>query len=318
MKTPNGAQDVFICFSLPFLINLPDTLAADQPTAIRAEYRVASKPPAGIHIFKRLRSDTPLTTALEVEGGDPFGRFSWSQVQIRFNFESSPELVDCEQDQLVEYAVAACNLLISVYRDICNVPLLRRLAPADIAHFSLCWIADKQVLHRLEYATGHGPLRGRSEEEMQGMENAARARLARGGGVHLTREMELQMFRLFAERDARGALLQSALVFETWLRLQIREALIKQGLRPDQIEAKFKREDGRFHQTEYIAKTLVREVLGIDFAGTAEYRNWREQTAEVRNQLLHGSREDVSLQVAERSILAARAACIAIERLQKQ
>ncbi|MCW5548698.1 MAG: hypothetical protein KIT44_07010 [Opitutaceae bacterium] len=241
-----------------------------------------------------MRTGVAIASPMELEGGDPFGRYSTSDVQVRFNLETSPRVGGLEHSEVVELATVAVNRLIEHYRDLANQSLIRRVSAADLAHFKVRYIGDGTSLHDLVYATGHGPLRGRSKEESEALESQLRGRLQHAGAPALFRELELRARQLYGERDYRGAVIEAAILFESWLKAIVRRQFALRGLPPDQIEAKLRTKDGQHHKANYFARVLLKEATEYDFCATVEYLAWRQQVADVRNDLVHGTRHDVT------------------------
>lgn len=102
------------------------------------------------------------------------------------------------------------------------------------------------------------------------------------------------MHQFYGERDYRGAVVEAAVLFECWLKAYLRERYRAAGLSSDRIEKKFRSEKGRIHSADYVAKSLIKDAVGLDFGNTVEYANWRKLVAEVRNDLVHGTRHVVS------------------------
>jgi hypothetical protein len=295
MKPPAGTTDIVILVSLPFPVHVPDTVVDGQFASIRPEIYVVGDPPAGVHLIRRMRTvGVSIASPMELEGGDPFGRYSTSDVQVRYNLEASPGVAALEHNEVVELATAAVNRLLEHYRDLANQPLIRRVSAADLGHFTIRYLQAGKGLHDMAYATGHGPLRGRSQEEVETLDAQLRGRLQQADGPALFRELELRAHQLYYERDYRGAVIEAAILFESWLKAFVRRQFALRGLPPDRIEAKLRTKEGQHHKANYVARVLLNEATGFDFGITADYTAWRRQVADVRNDLVHGTRHAVT------------------------
>lgn len=312
MKPPTGATDIVILFALPFPVHVPDTIVDGQFASIRPEIYVAGDPPAGIQLICRMRTGIAIASPMELEGGDPFGRYSTSDVQVRFNLEASPRVAGLEHNEIVELATGAVNRLLEHYRDLANQPLIRRVSPADLGHFTIRYLQVGKGLHEMAYATGHGPLRGRIREEAEALDTQLRDRLQRADPPSLFRELELRAHQLYGERDYRGAVIEAAILFESWLKAFVRRQYALRGLPPDRIEIKLRTKEGQHHKANYVARELLKEATGFDFAATAEFTAWRKQVADVRNDLVHGTRHAVAEDEAAACFAAVRSAKEAI------
>lgn len=232
MKPPTGTTDIAVVFALPFPLYVPDTIADGKFEQIRPEFYIAGDPPAGIHLIRRMRNGVAINSPMELEGGDPFGRFSLSDVQVRFNLEASPKLADLDHAEVVERAISALNRLIEHYRDLADQSLIRRVSAADLGHFTIRYLQAGKPIHDLAYATGHGPLRGREPNEVELLDAHLRNRLQATVPPDLFRELELRMHQLFNERDYRGAVIEAGILFECWLKAFVRrQPRLPRGLR---------------------------------------------------------------------------------------
>jgi len=113
----------------------------------------------------------------------------------------------------------------------------------------------------------------------------------------------------------RLAVIQTAVFFEAWLSRFARARFAQAGPSPSAIEAKFLRSDGQPKSATAIAKNLVKEATGVDFSATTEYDNWAKEVRDLRNDLVHGKRFDVTHSEA---IRAHEAVHVAIALLQTQ
>jgi hypothetical protein len=241
-----------------------------------------------------MRAGVPIASALELEGGDPFGRYSTSDLQVRFSLATSPRVAEVEQSELVELATTALNHLIEHYRDVADKPLIRRVSAADIGHFTILYKRGEEHLQATTYGTGHGPLLGRSKDECDAMDLKVRDRLKRLDGPPLFRELELRTQQLFGERDYRGTVIEAAILFECWLKSFVRAQFALRGLTSDRIEAKLRTNKGKPRTANDVARSLLKEATGFDFVASNEFTVWRRQVADVRNDLVHGTRHNVT------------------------
>jgi hypothetical protein len=295
MKPPAGTTDIVVLFSLPFPVHVPDTVVDGQSASIRPEIYVAGDPPAGIQLILRMRAaGVAIASPMELEGGDPFGRYSTSDVQVRYNLEASPGVAELEHNEVVEQATAAVNRLLEHYRDLANQPLIRRVSAADLGHFTIRYLQGGKGIQDVAHATGHGPLRGRSQEEIETLDAQLRGRLQQVDAPALFRELELRAHQLYYERDYRGAVIEAAILFESWLKAFVRQQFALRGLPPDRIEAKLRTNERQYHNAKHVAQVLLKEATGFDFGVTADYTTWRRQVADVRNDLVHGTRHVVT------------------------
>lgn len=295
MKAPEQTTEIRVVFDLPFPLYLLDTARKGQSATIREEIYVAGNPPAGIHILREMKAGiSGMATLLELDGGDRFGRYSSSSLQVRFSLRDSPELRHAEHDEMVRIAVKSVNRLISHYRDLRDQPMIEGLIPADIGHFSVQYNNERTLIHSLPYATGLGPAVGRSHDELERFDQNLRARLQVDSRPKIYRELELRMNRLFLETDYRGCVIEAAVLVESWMKAYVREQFEKRGRTRDEIESAMRDPRGRPVTAHHVATVLIKDSTGVDFEHGNEFRPWRNKVADVRNDLVHGTRHDVT------------------------
>lgn len=304
--------DVLVFFALPFPLHLKDSLLdksrGGSPGSLAEEIIVNGTPPTGVRTILRLNPAAPIQSPLEVEGGDPFGRFMYSEIQVRFNAAVSPEVMKESHDLIVTKAVQVANKLIAQIRDLKSLPSLRILEPGDIVHFRIISCFKDGTQHTMQYATTHGPLHGRTDEEKKNIEDRLRQRLAEDIGVEFFREMELTMLGFLAERQYRLCLVEAAVLFEAWLKAFIKQQLLARGTSSENAKKIFLRNNGRPHDMTHIVEVTVKETLAFNFAATVECNDWRQKVRDIRNALVHGERTFVSEEEARDALKAIYAA----------
>lgn len=126
--------------------------------------------------------------------------------------------------------------------------------------------------------------------------------------VDFLRELDSEIRDYLDLREWRLALIESAVAFEAFVKRYLRERYSRKGLGAPQIEAKFLREDGPPRSVTSLAKKAVQDATGFDFAGATEYRNWEMLVRDPRNELIHGTRFNVSREEAIAAYDAMKAA----------
>lgn len=130
----------YVVFELPFPLLLPDSMGADPDADFAPEIFVSGTPPAGIKTALMSRGGGGFQAWGELEGGDPYGRVSYTRLQVRFNGDVSPEVLSWSTDTLLAAAVDRANALVIHYRDLANQPVLAELSVPDLVHF---WVVEE-------------------------------------------------------------------------------------------------------------------------------------------------------------------------------
>ena len=82
-------------------------------------------------------------------------------------------------------------------------------------------------------------------------------------------------------REWRLAVIESAVLFETYLNTLLRDIYKNRGFKEDQVEDKFHRNDK--YKTPLssfaIAKKLVKDATGYDLESTPEFASWAKNTS---------------------------------------
>ena len=248
----------------------------------------------------------------ELAGGDPYGRWSHTLIQARFHCPTSPEVKAWPDVTIVERAVTATNVLIAHYRDLASQPLLRELSMLDIVHFKIVEEFGPGNAREHWYSTGRSALVVGIDEARRRMEDGLRARIGAAAPVEFLHQLQLDVEAHLSSGDHRLAVIEMATLFEAWLRRYIVHALTTQGSQPHDIERRFTNRSGRFIGVTDIARTLVPEVFGFDFLNSEAGLAWQRDLRDLRNSLVHGSRETVTTEEAKLAIAAGRAAREAI------
>ena len=114
-------------------------------------------------------------------------------------------------------------------------------------------------------------------------------------------------------RKWRLALIEAAVLFEAWLTNFLREAYKKQRLTKQQTDTKFLTVNGSPVSVTHIAKSVVNNAIQFDFGSTQQYLDWETKVRDLRNDLVHGKRFEVSSQEASDAYSTVRNAIVLLE-----
>lgn len=301
-------QNRYVVFDLPFPLRLTDSLSIDDQQG--PPFYVGTSPPCeiGTLLVMSKTGIQGMQARGELAGGDPYGRWSHSRIQVRFHCISYPVVQSWSDPAIVEQAVTATNLLVSNYRDLGNQPLVRELSFVDIVHFKIVEEFGEDDFREHWYSTGRRELVMGIDKDRKRMEEILRQRLAANVSVEFLRQLQLEVEAHVASGDHRLAVIEMAALFEAWLRRYICYVMAKRGVAQSEIDKQFIRQNGSAMGITEIAKILVPKLLGLDFLNSSSGKEWQNDLRDVRNALIHGSRENVSREEVQRAITAGRIA----------
>lgn len=303
-----GTENRYVVFDLPFPLRIRDSVAgAEQQTA---PFFVGTAPPCEIATLLVMSATgvQGMRGKGELEGGDPYGRWSHTRVQVRFHCLTSSEVRQWEDSVLVARAMSAANTLIAHYRDLGNQPLLRELSMLDVVHFKIVEEFGQDKSREHWYSTGRQALVFGVNDERRRMEDVLRQRVQAATPVAFLRQLELDVLAHAESGDYRLAVIEMATLFESWLRRYIVIVLAERGHSQADINRRFVRQNGRFMSVTEIARTIVPEVFAFDFLNSQPGRDWQLSVRDLRNELVHGSCETVTKEDATRALSAGHAA----------
>jgi hypothetical protein len=247
----------------------------------------------GIRFLRRVNPHGSSVLMGEVPG-DRAGRASFSSVKVMFDARAfEPEQL-WDMELFVNLAVEAVNKLLSHYRIISDRPYVQPVTPQVIQKFHLQTQFENGTPQIPEYGAGNGPLRGFGGAIPDSQDLALREAVASDLPPSIYATLDADVRDHLDLRRWRLATIEAAVLFEAWLSSFLRERYARQGLVASQIDAKFLGPDGRPVSVSRMAKSLVRDATLYDFATTQHCQDWELQVRNLRNDLVHGKRFDVS------------------------
>jgi hypothetical protein len=322
-KTSEGVQRMenrCVRFDLPFPLLLPDSLEGDCPDEaddLAPEVLVKAKVSGGIRTRLVFETVAGVTARGVLKGGDPYGRVSYSRVQVRFHIPTNPEAQDWSDDGLIENAVDLVNKVVSGYRAISGQPLLKPLSPVDLVHFQVLAHPPGGSPFWRRVLRGRGPLEVGLNQPQLDLDKKLRAHLLAGEGVPFLRDIELNPFADLYVRDFRLAVVEAETFFEAWLGRKLKAHFKDLGLSEEEVSKKF-RPKGQFKSITWITNNLVPDAWGRDFKETAERDRWAKYCRDLRNEIVHGNKEEVSEAEGRSAIDAVKDACGVISRFAEE
>lgn len=301
--------DRLVKFDLPFPLLLQDSLNLPEDDRDEAAFAepiyVAGDPPAAVRVALRANRRADFVSRGVLEGGDPYGRVTYTRMQIRFNVANSPEILDWSDDLLIGEALRVANRLIEVYRDAAWRPILRHVVLDHVVHFLVIDAFEGDEAPQVRaISRARGPLRMGFGEPEQAIEESVRTRLQTEEPVEFSRELLLDARSHLETEDYRLAVIESEVLFEVWLRGFLVEHLQRQGLADEDVQSRFSHANGTPKSVTTFAKRVVHDVTGFDFSDTAEYERWEQDARNLRNEVVHGQRRIVTKEEAARALEA--------------
>lgn len=240
--------------------------------------------------------------------GDRVGRISFTSVKAMFDLDQFDDALHADASHFVELAVDAVNHFIAHYRIIANRPWINAVTPQMLGDFQFETVYEDGTRDSYAYGASNGPLDGFGGAIAQESDQALRAAVGDQTPPPIDATLDANIRNNLDLRDWRMAAIEAAVLFEAWIVPAIRARLVANGLSTADIDARFSRPNGVPHSVTHIAKTLVYEACQLDFKSTVEYADWAAHARDVRNELVHGSRIDVTRNEAVRAYQSVRGA----------
>jgi len=190
-------------------------------------------------------------------------------------------------------AISAVNEFLRQYRYSTGAYWAQPIGAEDVIEF-LIW-----RLYDGERATGPsvhaspagGPLIGSGSESIVTPERdrAIRIALASEQESPFAFEVLLTAQEHLHRNRYRSAAIDAETAFEVMIAEFLRFHLAEIGRSDEEIESVFRDERGGYVSARILAKDVLRSELGIDFAGTAEFRDWEANVLDLRNEVVHGT-----------------------------
>lgn len=295
-----------VVFDLPFPLLMADLNEG-------GEIWVAGDPPAAIGLHRQLNERGGFRSPGVLLGGDPYGRVTYTKVQVRFHAPTSPEVVDWTDTKLIDQAVKRVNRLVEHYRDVFNQGLARPVSSRHLVHTTVIEDGPSGKTSR-SVGRSAGPLQMGQTDEHRVAEQEVRARLQRNDRPSLLRMLMLEVDARLSIGESRLAVTEAATYSEAWLTLALKDLLRRRGESDPEIEKRFVYANGQPRSTYNIVTKVLPQVTGYTgFPVTREFREW-DKARGVRNDLVHGSELDVS---EDDAVSAARAFFQAIGHLKR-
>jgi len=250
-----------------------------------------------ISFLKRINPHSTTHIACEMPG-DRTGKASFSSVIIEIPLSQIKPEYQEDHPILVDAAIEAINHFIEHYRVWANRPYISTVTPAVIQRFHLTTIYNDNTPHKLQYSTSNGAAHGFGGAISEEVDIKIRESVSKNEPPPLSDVLETNILDHLDLQEWRLALIESAVLFESWLHRYLKDKYKSAKLQDADIEKKFLRNDGIPHSVTYLAKNLVKDATGFDFGSTFEFTNWASKVRDYRNDIVHGSKYIITPQEA--------------------
>lgn len=226
--------------------------------------------------------------------GDRTGRASFSSVRVIFEMAT----VALEHHQnfvpFCNAAVLAINHFIAHYRIVADRPYITSVTTAVIQHFQVTTEFEDGELLQQTYGASGGAMQGMGGSIPADQDNQLRIAVANATLPDLDKTLDANIRNFLDLKDWRLAVIESAVAFEAWISKHLKQVLRSKNATNDEIASVFKDNKGRPRAINDIAQNQIRKVTGYDFSNAPEYGLWATKVRDLRNDLVHGARFDVS------------------------
>lgn len=274
----------------------------------------------GIQFLRRISQNNPANLCGEIVG-DRTGRASFSSVRVNFDLKMFESKLYMNTQYFINLAIDGMNKFIEYYRVLTGKFYIRPITPAIIQGFTIFnsmtdgstftqqYVTDKSIIDVDETKTGNLPpstyhmdamLHGMGGAIDDQIDTILRSTLNQEIEPPIIETLHLEVKDKLDLREWRLAVIESAVLFETYLNSEMRKAYKAQGLSESDIEDKFYKNDRyRTPLSSYaIASSIVQDATGLDFQSTSEFQAWSVHTKDLRNDVVHGKRYKVNQEEA--------------------
>ena len=247
----------------------------------------------GLRLLRRVNPHKESVLMGEMPG-DRTGRTSFSSVRVIFNMGTIHSEHHSDLPLFCKLAITAINHFVSHYRVIANRPYVGSVTIPMIQSFQVTTQFEGGEMITQHYGSGSGPLHGMGGAISDEEDRALRASVATPNPPSLEKTLDLNIRDYLDLHEWRLVVIESAVAFEAWISKFLRGAFVDVGLTDTEIEQKFLDNRGFPRSVTSIARHLVVEATGFDFEAVPEYSEWATKVRDLRNDIVHGKRFDIT------------------------
>lgn len=296
-------------------IYIPDSIEPEAYVVHLSDEKLT----VGIQFLKRINQKNTTKSFGEVFG-DRTGRSSYSSVRVNFDLSLIKEEFHWKMELFCNLAIKATNLFLENYRVINNRYYISKITKSIIQNFTITNSFSNGDKKNQNFTYGSGSLYGFGNLLNNEQDLKLRTFLKKGNIPSILEILKLEVKNKLDLTEWRLASIESALLFETWIKIFLREQFSKLELVECEINEKFHRKDKNKtpHSTYYLAKELIKKTINFDFFDTIEFNEWSINTRDLRNDIIHGIRFEVTEKEAKLSFESVKKAIDLIEEKSKK
>ena len=249
--------------------------------------------------------------------GDRYGKASFSSVRVNFDLNGFKDIEKNDHNFFVNTAIDGVNRFLEFYRLIAQEPHINTINKSAIAPIYTFTTFEDGSNHTGQVADMSGPLVGLGSERLKKEDDMKlREGLKADLRTNITPALHLDIKNRLLLEEWRLAAIESEILFETWLINFLQNQFKKKGLTEEETEYHFYNNDrDKTPKSAYaLAKFKVKEATGFDFFHTEEFRNWELKSKNLRNEIVHGKKFDVTKTEANDSFQSVMTAINLIEK----
>lgn len=262
----------YVEFTIPYLLKLKDSFDKNPEWRfeIEREGQIAE-----LRFRKEKSHDYDFSAFPE---GDRSGKLCWTKVQVRFPGGLSKE-GRSEDGPLIEASKKAINRFLEVYRAVMEDEWIRDLAVQNIVEFTVYWDLGSEI----ESSTVYVPNETFGDF---GLDIEKRDKIQRyideGTNINPSKRIDLDTQEKIHRGEYELAVINADRLFEFWAINTF--VYLKENRGSSTEDAIELATENKFTN---IISNFYRDHLGFNFQETTEYKNWKEETHELRNNVIH-------------------------------
>jgi hypothetical protein len=311
-----------LLFHLPFTLLVPpgfEVIESEDPTQIRiktsphpnnvfdvrvssSEYSKKTVDESIIIPLRFLQVNHAKTSGWDVSGivqfnGDRLGKLTHTSVYVEFPIEKVSNEFKWDNGLYCDLSIDAVNRFVEHYKVVMNMPIpvlahIPAITSAMVMNFKIFTGIEGNEYYVEDYADVNGMVMYYMPEEI-----AIKIK-----GILLTDEepdlittYHFQINNNIGLKDWRSVAIDSAVLFERWMTLELKKFYKSKGLNSRQIKDKFSiGEEHRPMAITDIVTLLIPDSLGISFKNTDQCKALLTHVFTLRNHVVHGRRFRVS------------------------
>ncbi len=298
-------------FDLPYLLRLVDSLSPEGLPEGYKDYSFMCLGAFPVRMrFAKVARDNG---GARVWTEDTRGLLCHSQAQVWYDkkfFSKFPIVTSYSErwDEMSGVALALINRFAEVYRELTGAWWIRPIKQSEIMHstmFILYKDGTKDESKCGNLGTGLGAGKLLSED----IDKELRRRLSSDYRPQPITNFAFSVTDFLDKEDFWSAALTAGVFFEAAFSSLVRSMKRNAGVPEAEVDAWFKRSDGRPRSITSMVKSFAKEVSGTDPEKTssalhAYYSAWCSDVRDLRNDLAHGSRMELGKDEAHASVEA--------------